>query len=399
MIAIRATRDAETSKISLARHSSQDSAANSSTVAHFVPRWPTNPYHAEISKCLAKHGVRVEDEDSLKRILKSSRVSGKFPEVIHVHAVARFSLSPARALRFFMFWVRLFGLRRLGIAFVWTIHDSSHHEALHPRVDLAFSRILYKRADGIIFHSDAARKAVEVQWKVNRNNNVFIIPHGNYIGSYSNHVSQQAAREKLQISDDKLVFLFLGLIRPYKGVPALIRAFKNISQDNAYLLIAGKPLSEDLSNEIISEIGDCQKIRFRSGFVIDSQLQEFLNASDVVVFPYLRALTSGAVILAMSFGRACIAPRMGALEDTLDESGSFLYDPSDAGGLRDAMEMAVFERNRLEDMGAHNRRKAGGWTWDEVARMTADVYRRCLAGGRISPVDSEREKTPPPSMT
>jgi len=58
-----------------------------------------------------------------------------------------------------------------------------------------------------------------------------------------------------------------------------------------------------------------------------------MNACDVVVFPYQEILTSGAVILAMSFGRACVAPRLGCIQDVLDDKGAFIYEPSNKAGL------------------------------------------------------------------
>ncbi len=51
------------------------------------------------------------------------------------------------------------------------------------------------------------------------------------------------------------------------------------------------------------------------GYVPDDRLDLFLNAADRVVLPYTEILTSGAAILAMSFGRPIIAPDRGALRD------------------------------------------------------------------------------------
>jgi glycosyltransferase involved in cell wall biosynthesis len=89
-------------------------------------------------------------------------------------------------------------------------------------------------------------------------------------------------------------------------------------------------------------------------------------------------LTSGAVILAMSFGRACIAPATGCIQDVLDERGAFLYDPERPGALRDAIARALGCRDRLREMGAYNLERAREWGWDRVARETAHVYDEAL---------------------
>lgn len=343
---------------------------------HFVPKWPGNPYHAELAGHLADFGVKVQSEDRLKNIATSAAGSAK-PDVVHIHAIPRFGIAPMAAMRFLMFFKRIKDLLDKGVAVVWTIHDISHHEAAFPKVELAFSRWLFRKADALIVHSEAARKAVERQWNVKCDDRLSIIPHGNYIGSYANHGDRDAARKTLKLDSGKLVILFLGIIRPYKGVLELIEAFKGNNVPDVELVIAGKPLSDELSAQIRSTIGGNTAIHFFPGRVEDDRIQDYFNAADLVVFPYTKALTSGALILAMSFGRACVAPKMGALEDTLDEDGGFLYDPAAPGALAAALKSASSSRERLGEMGRHNRRKAEGWPWSDTARMTAAAFRKC----------------------
>lgn len=363
----------------LSRKADKASSAGHVITTHFVPRWPGNPYHAELAEQLSEFGVRVDDEASLKNISRATHASGSKPDIVHIQAIPRFDCSPVQVLRSFMFCFRLFRLKMLGVRLVWTIHDISHHEVRHPRVELAISRWIFHRADALIVHSNAARRAVERQWRVKCDDRLAVIPHGNYIGSYPNHGDRSMARAKLGVQPDKLVILFLGMIRPYKGVLELIEVFKGQSSADVELVIAGQPLSEELSDEIRSAIGSHGGIHYFPGYMEDEEMQDYFNAADVVVFPYTKALTSGALILAMSFGRACIAPRMGALEDTLDDDGGFLYDPAAPGALREALLAASGARSRLEAMGKHNYRKAEGWPWCETARMTAEVYRGCLS--------------------
>jgi beta-1,4-mannosyltransferase len=356
-----------------------DPSFHYTTLCNFVPQWPSNPYHAELSKHLLKCGVRVANEDRLKTIFQTIRASHNVPYIIHIHAIPQFSFSLLAMSRVFMFWSRLIRLRTLGVRIVWTIHDSSHHEARYPTIDRMLAKKLYYQVDATIVHSLAARKAVEIQWNVNRNERLFIIPHGNYIGCYPNTKSRKEAREKLKIPHGKMVFLFLGMIRPYKGVLRLIETFKFLSNSGTYLLIAGKPISEMLSSEVLKAIGDSTDIQYHPHHIIDDDMQYYLNAADVVVFPYTKALTSGALILAMSFGRACIVPKMGALEDTIDERGGFLYDPSNGNGLFKAMEGAVRAHPNLDAMGDYNWQRADAWSWSKVAQMTSDVYLKCLS--------------------
>ncbi|WP_242482112.1 glycosyltransferase, partial [Trichormus variabilis] len=73
-----------------------------------------------------------------------------------------------------------------------------------------------------------------------------------------------------------------------------------------------------MTDMLLQKIDNEPNIKFIPGFVPSEKLQIYLNACDVVVFPYRDILTSGAVMLAMSFGRACIAPRKGCIAEVLD---------------------------------------------------------------------------------
>ncbi len=344
--------------------------------AHFVPRWPQNPYQAELARHLANNGVAVSTETTLKRILATARRQGRVPSIVHLHALPPFSWHPLRLLRFAAFVFRLFQLRRAGTRIVWTVHNACDHESAHPQIDRLLSRFAYRTVDAAILHSPGARRLAEQQWKSQRLRDVFIIHHGHFIDSYPAAVNRDVARARLGLPADAMIFLFLGNIRPYKGVCQLVRDFKSVATPRMRLVIAGDVLSPDLNASIEREIDDSPLIDFRPGFVPDSEISDYLGACDIVVFPYTKALTSGALILAMSYGRACIAPAIGALADTLTSHGGFLYSPSTPSALRDSLQAAIASSAKLDDMGAHNRERAQQWGWDEAARQTASVYRQ-----------------------
>jgi glycosyltransferase involved in cell wall biosynthesis len=202
-----------------------------------------------------------------------------------------------------------------------------------------------------------------------------VIPHGNYIRAYPNDISRNQARKHLGFEKRRIIFLFLGNIRPYKGIKELISAFNNLNGTQSELVIAGQSLDQELEQNIFKlSIGN-PKICFMPGFVEDDRMQLFMNAADAVVFPYRDILTSGAVVLAMSFGKACIAPRLGCIPDVLDSKGAFLYEPKDQKGLQNALEAAINSHQKLSGMGQHNFGRAKAWSWDRVAAATLAVYK------------------------
>jgi glycosyltransferase involved in cell wall biosynthesis len=236
------------------------------------------------------------------------------------------------------------------------------------------ARYVIANASLVITHSETARNLVMREFSMDNKHPIVVVPHGNYTESYDNTVSAENARKHLELDGGSVIFLFFGNIRPYKGVPELIEAYQRLQSSSHSLVIAGRPLNDNTLFDIKRRIENNKRIQLREGFIPDEDVQVYMNASDVVVFPYQDILTSGAIILAMSFGRACIAPALGCIPDVLDDRGAFLYDPSVPDGLRNAMQKAVHSRALLKQMGEWNRTRAAEWNWGRIAERTADIY-------------------------
>ncbi len=271
-------------------------------------------------------------------------------------------------------------LRLYGIPLIWTIHNLAPHESRHPTVDWLLGRIVIGLSSGLIVHGDSGKRLVMANWRLGDRHRFVVIPHGNYMRNYPDTVSRATARRTLALDDSNVAFLFLGAVRPYKGILELLEAFRRVAPADAVLLIAGQPLNEDFRRRIEDMMARVEHIRFYPGFVPDEEIQIYMNASDIVVLPYRRVLSSGAALLAMSFGKPCVAPSDGCLPDVLDDSGAFLYDPEDPTGLLDSLRHAVEARDRLVEMGRHNRSKAASWTWAQAAEATRALYEQCLSG-------------------
>jgi glycosyltransferase involved in cell wall biosynthesis len=154
----------------------------------------------------------------------------------------------------------------------------------------------------------------------------------------------------------------------------MIKAFSACSDEDARLLIAGRPIDASTGRSVASAMQGDERITLIAGHVEDDMVELYMNACDVVVLPFRRIFTSGSAILAMSFGKPCIAPRVGCIPDALDDEGAFLYDGAAPNALETTMRAALASRTRLTEMGLHNAEKVTAWDWKRVARMTAAVY-------------------------
>ena len=272
-------------------------------------------------------------------------------------------------------------LKILGVRFVWTIHNLKNHDNKHKNLELFFSSIIARFADAIIAHCEAAKGDIQRVFGVKKKDKIAVIPHGAFLNFFKNTVSQKEARNRLNISSKDLTFLFLGLVRPYKGVLELIESFQKLNDSNVKLMIAGKVPDEQLAALIFKKAERNSNIQLIFGYIPDDEIQIYMNAADILILPYRDILTSGGVISGMSFGKAIIAPYMGCIPEVLDSSGGFLYDPDEQDGLLNAMKRAMMvSRAMIRKMGIYNLNVAKHLDWHDVARSTYRVYERCFEG-------------------
>ena len=180
----------------------------------------------------------------------------------------------------------------------------------------------------------------------------------------------------LDLGDTVRVFLLLGGMRENKNVTGLAESFAKGGFKGAVLVIAGAAGDSALRTELENVAASHPNIRLFLEFVPPARVQVFMNAANVVVFPYSDVLTSGAVLLAMTFGRACIAPSVGAFTETLSRQGALFFEPPSPGDLAARLrEAAALSAETLEKMGQENfARCRERFGWEAVASATRDLY-------------------------
>ena len=98
------------------------------------------------------------------------------------------------------------------------------------------------------------------------------------------------------------------------------------------------------------------------------------NSSDVVVLPFREILTSGSTLLAMSFGRPVVVPRMGGLVDVVSNGCGFTYDPELTDGLSIALHKCV--ECDLEEMGKVAFNEVSAYSWSNFTNETLMAYQK-----------------------
>jgi len=333
-------------------------------VAPFPRHVAGNPYCDLLYRRLQAIGVHVEPEAEMSvswLLHNRSRVA-----VLHIHWPEFYyrGRGGAATLRGVAGFLTCLGVARaLGYRIVWTIHNALPHEP-HPADRLV--RWILMRIARTSVHSPAARLALPSGGGLPA-----VVPHGNYIGCYPDTIERDEARRRLGLGLGDRVFLSFGQVRDYKGLANLVQTFRAIDDPHLKLVIAGRAtVAADAEAVRSLAVGD-PRISLHLRFVPDDEVQVFFNAADLVVLPYREVLTSGAAILALSFGLPLVVPRLGCLED-IDVGAAISYDPADPDGLPRALETA-----RLIDpapLAACARAAGIALDWDGIARAYRELY-------------------------
>lgn len=353
------------------------------TTLWYLPEHPTvkNPYGQLLIQSLEARGMRVVP--LLYSHFFAQRALSARPDIVHFQFVQPY-IVPAENERSWwramvkgvLFLVQVSLLRITGARIVWTVHDLADHEQRLVRLEWFFTLLFTRIAHRIVVHGDVARVAVVDRYHLQQHSRkLAVMFHPNYIGAYPDTLTRAQARDQLGIGPDAVVLLSVGQLRRYKGLTALVEAFRAARSDvTCELWIAGEPVDALLTAHLAREADADPSIQLRAAFQSPEEIERLLKACDVVVLPYRAILTSGAALLAMSFGKPCIAPRLGCLVEALDDHGAFLYESAAPDGLRHALEGALASVSDLPVMGKHNLERASAWSWSRAAELLDDVY-------------------------
>lgn len=350
-----------------------------------LPYIDANPYQDNLTDALEREGVSVTLASGYPLETIWTVANSGLPDVVHLHWICDYLLSDRKLVTLvkpFVFVSLLVGLRLFGVRIAWTVHNLVEEKRRHPAYERFWKRLLVTHLfDRVFVHWPSAKKGLadELELRESEREKIRVIPHGNYVGTYENSVGKEEARAELGLPEDAFLVVYFGRIRPYKQVPLLVESFRQVSDDNVHLVIAGNTDDESTRRRILDGVERDSRIHAFLEVVPDDEIQLFMNAADVTAFPLreMNPKASGSVMLAASFAKPVIVPRVDILVDGVAEDGVIPYDPDDPDGLVDAIEAAPSADT--EEMGEANYETAKRYSWDVVGEKTAEVYREVVS--------------------
>jgi beta-1,4-mannosyltransferase len=325
-------------------------------------------YNTCFHAALRRSGLEVHEAKWSGRWLRTNVRSGDvisldWPSFLYYVPESRLK-TWANLLRFLIF---MLALRLRGAKIVWTAHNLYPHDGGRAELAHRVGRyIVVKLASFVAVHGQGSAARVGEEFGV-APSKLLLLEHGNWVGFHVNTVTRQFARARLGMPQEAFIFLFIGICKPYKNLESLVRSHAAM-QDDSLLWIVGQFQSKAYYAQVAqAALAAADRSTIRNEFVAPHDLQLYLNACDAVVLAYQEILTSGAAMLALSFGRPVVAPRLGTLEELVTDDCGVLYDPRSDTALTAAMRAARARRFSSERIMTRARQ----FSWDRSAEAFA----------------------------
>ena len=177
---------------------------------------------------------------------------------------------------------------------------------------------------------------------------------------------------------------FVGRLTPQKGVDTLLHALARLPDASA-LIVGNGPMRMELEG-LARELGIAGRVRFVPTVPVE-EVPAYLHAMDVLVLPSRttpnwKEQFGHVLIEAMACEVPVIGSDSGAIPEVIGPAG-LIFPEGDAAALAQALEQLRTAPALREQLGKAGRQRVlERYTHAHIARQTAEIYRRALAGGR-----------------
>ena len=319
-------------------------------VTLFPPKWLAGTEIAtyNIAKYLAKRGHEVHVITSLDEGLPKESIEEGF-------CVHRIFWRKIRFIGIMSFWMKIFGLLKsvnpdiihvqsvgIGIpAFLskkilkkpYVVYGRGSEIYLPWMFKDPISKLTLKNADAVIALTEDMKKEI----KKKHSREVFVIPNGIDLERFKD-LSRATIRKRLKIEDEVKIIIFVGSLRPVKGVRYLIEAMRVIrdKDNNIKLLLVGDGEEREYLEKLVEDLDLEKCVRF-IGRVQNEEVPGYMAATDVFVLPSLSEGFPVAVVEAMGSGLPIIATKVGGLPEIIKngEIDLIINTPEGSGARSD----------------------------------------------------------------
>jgi len=330
-------------------------------VAPWAVRCGIYTYSRALSEALAELGVDVYVVRLPRFGLKTpdimKLIANSVPEEVDlVHVQEEYGLYQGLEGAFY----GVEGLKRLGKPVVTTMHSVGNFNV---------DPVICENSDVVIVHNEYCSRRLD-------HPNV-IIPHG--CGGPFKCPPEEECKKELGIDPRAPLVGYVGFISAYKGLDWLVEAMTKIP--DAALLIGGgwhtagaeTQYIENLKRDSLMRLpGRCQWL----GYVPDERLSTAYGAMRIVVYPSKMITESGALLMALSHGKAVISSDLRAVREKRKQGALMTF--KSVVDLRRKIKRLLKDGEARRELEEGARAYVEANSWSKVAEQHVELYEGLL---------------------
>jgi glycosyltransferase involved in cell wall biosynthesis len=266
-----------------------------------------------------------------------------------------------------------------GQRLVVTVHDLAfliHPEAFPRRWGLVYRAGLaraVRSADALIAVSRHTAEDLLRRTRV-RPAKVYVTPLAPALPHSDANVFEVLTRHRITSP----YILSVGTLEPRKNLTRLVRAYRRLAARGAsHTLVLAGPVGWRPGELLEETTKEGPGTIVLTGFVSETDLDALYRGADTFVYPSLYEGFGLPVLDAMARGVPTVVSTSSSLPEVAGEA-AVPVDPRSVAGIAEALERVTTDvalAARLRDAG---RARAAGFTWEETARRTLEVYKTIL---------------------
>lgn len=197
-------------------------------------------------------------------------------------------------------------------------------------------------------------------------------PHPLY-DNFGKPKTREEALKALDLDSNYNYMLFFGIIRQYKGLDILLKAFADNRLNNGKnkLIVAGEFYEDNsLYMELIEKYQLQDSIVLATKFIPDEEVVNYFCAADIIVQPYKHATQSGVTQIAYHFEKPMLVTDVGGLKEIVPHNKvGYVTNPNE----KEVAEALVdfYENNRSGEFINGVKEEKQKYTWQ---RMIDNIY-------------------------
>ena len=228
---------------------------------------------------------------------------------------------------------------------VSVVHNIVPHE--HRIGDKMFATYFCNSVDGFVAMSDSVLNDLTLFDSVKPR--VFC-RHPLY-DNFGKQVDREEALSELGLDTNNRYMLFFGLIRDYKGLDIMLKAYADsrLRKMGVKLIVAGEFYNNaEKYFELEKELGLEGEVIWHREFLPDSKVRYYFGAADIIVQPYKSATQSGVTQIAYHFEKPMIVTNVGGLAEIVPNGKAGYVVEPDEKEIADAI-VDFFGNNRQDE--------------------------------------------------